>query len=135
MAGNTFFSSGIQFECIDCGNCCTGAPGLVRLSEEEADALADYLKRGRAELAQRYLLPHAHGWQMREQKNGDCIFFNGRCSIHPVKPAQCRTYPFWIKNMRSIDRWEQTCRACPGIGQGRTYSEAEILDRLERSEL
>ena len=134
MAGRTFFSDGIQFECVDCGNCCTGAPGVVRLSGPEADALADHLGMTRADVEQQYLMPDDQGWRIREQANGDCIFFDGRCSIHPVKPAQCRTYPFWFKNMRSMERWQHTCRECPGIGQGRLYSEAEILEILERSE-
>jgi Fe-S-cluster containining protein len=64
---------------------------------------------------------------LTEQPNGDCIFFvEGRCSIHAVKPTQCRLYPFWFRNVRSEQAWQRTCRECPGIGEGEWVSPEEI---------
>jgi hypothetical protein len=51
--------------------------------------------------------------------------------IYPVRPLQCRTYPFWFQNLRSEKKWRLTGTACPGIGQGRRYSKDEILALLQ----
>lgn len=59
--------------------------------------------------------------------NGDCVFFeSNRCQIHPVKPKQCRLYPFWFKNVRSEQVWRSTGAECPGIGQGEWVFAREI---------
>jgi uncharacterized protein len=128
--GRYFFSGGIPFTCVDCGACCTGSPGVVRMSEAEVARLAEVLGEAVAAVKQRYLLPHEHGWRIRERANGDCVFFDGRCTVYDARPTQCRTYPFWFQNLRSEERWQATARECPGIGQGRWYSEDEILELL-----
>ncbi len=131
----TFFADGIQFECVHCGMCCTGQPGIVQINTEEIDTLAAFLSVSMTECVQRFLTPHEGGYRIQERSNGDCIFFDNGCSIHPVRPAQCRTYPFWVKNMRSQAAWQRTRAECPGIGLGRLYTESEILDTLEGSPL
>ncbi len=123
----SFISAGIRFTCVDCGQCCTGSPGVVRLEKAGVDALANYLGKTAAEIKQTHLTRHGAAWRIRERENGDCAFFDGRCTIYPVRPTQCRTYPFWFKNLRSESAWRQTTEECPGIGQGRFYSEDEIL--------
>ena len=40
------------------------------------------------------------------------------CSIHPAKPTQCRTFPFWPELVESKSEWNRTGRYCPGIGKG-----------------
>lgn len=126
-----FFSEGIRFTCVDCGHCCTGAPGVVRISDTEIATLADWLQQPAGTVRETYILPDAAGIRLREKPNGDCCFFDGRCRIYPVRPRQCRTYPFWFRNLRSPEAWAETCRACPGIGQGRWYSPAEIIERVQ----
>lgn len=84
------------------------------------------------ELASGYARREEGEWLLREHANGDCVFFReGRCSIHAVKPTQCRLYPFWFKNVRSEDAWHKTCEECPGIGQGKWVSPEEILRQVE----
>ncbi|MGA2092426.1 MAG: YkgJ family cysteine cluster protein [Sedimentisphaerales bacterium] len=61
----------------------------------------------------------------------DCIFLreNGKgkaCSIYPVRPGQCRTWPFWSCNLASPDGWNTTGHKCPGINRGRQYSPEQI---------
>jgi Fe-S-cluster containining protein len=59
------------------------------------------------------------------------VFFRkGRCAIHPVKPTQCRLYPFWFKNVRSREAWEKTVAECPGIGQGPLVTPVDILRQV-----
>jgi uncharacterized protein len=128
-----FIANGIAFTCTDCGRCCSGAPGSVALAPSEFKELAAFLRLSSARLLETGVVPHDDGYRILEKPNGDCQFFNGRCTIYPVRPLQCRTYPFWRKNLRSEEAWGRTCAECPGIGQGRHYTAAEILEELARS--
>ena len=40
MDEKPWFEKGLRFECTQCGNCCTGAPGYVWVNREEIAALA-----------------------------------------------------------------------------------------------
>ena len=129
----TFFADGIAFECVHCGTCCTGQPGIVQINEQEIESLAAHLSLSRSDCIDRYLIPYADGYRVREKSTGDCVFFDHGCTVHAVRPSQCRTYPFWRKNMRSQDRWQRTCAECPGIGLGPIHSETDILEQLHAS--
>ena len=127
-----FFDKGIRFTCTECGQCCTGEPGRVRISREELEALAGHLALSPGELIEGCLVHGPDGFRIREKPNGDCHFFkNNRCGIYDFRPRQCRTFPFWVNNMRSEKAWEKTCARCPGIGEGRHYTRDEILAILQ----
>ena len=36
-----WYTDGLRFECSQCGDCCTGAPGFVWVSQAEIDAIAE----------------------------------------------------------------------------------------------
>ncbi|RMD61622.1 MAG: YkgJ family cysteine cluster protein, partial [Planctomycetota bacterium] len=38
-----WYSAGLRFECTQCGACCTGSPGYVAFTEEEARGMASRL--------------------------------------------------------------------------------------------
>ncbi|MGH7144097.1 MAG: YkgJ family cysteine cluster protein, partial [Planctomycetota bacterium] len=61
----------------------------------------------------------------------------GLCAIYPVRLTQCRTYPFWksILDRASDSAWRSHADQCPGIGRGKHWSKAEILDRRAPSNL
>jgi len=129
-----FFDAGLRFGCTECGQCCTGAPGTIFMNEAESKRIARHLGLLRAAFLKRYAYPMEGGHSLREEENGDCVFFRqGRCSIYHVRPTQCRTYPFWPENVRSEAAWSATCRACPGIGQGRLYGREEILSLVQQA--
>ncbi len=115
--------------------CCTGEPGTVYVSREEIERLSAFLKVEINEFIQRYLYPFRDSYSLKEMQDGRCIFFDPHkgCLVHEVKPAQCRTYPFWFKNLRSEKRWKETSAQCPGIGKGRLYTEEEILEIMEQA--
>lgn len=49
----------------------------------------------------------------------------GKCSIHPVRPTQCATYPFWSPHLASEVDWRATAATCEGITpQSRCKSES-----------
>lgn len=127
---------GVHFRCTDCGACCTGAPGRVRISEEELQAISDFRNQTLQDLCAAVTRTVNGERLLKEKVNGDCVFFEqGRCSIHPVKPTQCRLYPFWFRNVRSEAAWARTCAECPGIGEGDWVSpeeiERQVLEDLE----
>lgn len=125
-----FFDEGLDFTCRQCGACCTGAPGTVYVTADEIRAIATFLGLHPETFIERWLFPFKDSFSIREEPNGDCPFFKDRCTIYPVRPFQCRTFPFWFANLRSQRCWTQTAAHCPGIGTGRHYSKEEILARI-----
>jgi Fe-S-cluster containining protein len=125
-----FFDQGLRFECTQCGHCCTGDPGIVYVAPAELAPLAAALDLTPDETLQRYLLPWRDGHTVREDADGRCLFYDKGCRVYTARPTQCRTWPFWLSNLRSRTRWEQVAKACPGIGRGRLYSQEEILTIL-----
>jgi Fe-S-cluster containining protein len=128
-----WYHDGLRFRCTRCGHCCTGAPGFVWVNDEELKALADFRSEPLEQAEQLYTRRLGLRRSLRERPNGDCIFYDksAGCTIYPVRPRQCRTWPFWESNVRTPDDWEETCRLCPGAGQGELISAEEITRRLQ----
>jgi Fe-S-cluster containining protein len=128
-----WYHDGLRFRCTRCGHCCTGAPGFVWLNDEELKALADFHGEPFEQAEQLYTRRLGLRRSLRERLNGDCIFYDksAGCTIYPVRPRQCRTWPFWEGNVRTPDDWEETCRFCPGAGQGELISAEAITRRLQ----
>jgi uncharacterized protein len=126
-----FFDAGIRFECRQCGQCCTGEPGTIYVTRREIQALADHFALAEDAFARRYLYPFKDSYSIGEFGDGRCFFFDGGCTIYPLRPAQCRTFPFWFSNLRSEQGWRRIAAKCPGIGHGRLYTRHEILQMLQ----
>jgi uncharacterized protein len=122
-----FFDSGIRFECRQCGACCGGDPGTIYLSSSEVSEIAGYLNMTAAEWVGRFCYPYKDSYSLGEDAQGRCRLFDNGCAVYPVRPMQCRTFPFWFSNLRSIERWRKIAQACPGIGYGRHYDRDQIL--------
>lgn len=127
-----WYKDGLRFRCTQCGDCCTGAPGVVWVKEEELQAIADYLGEPAAQVKAYATHLVSRRRSLREKVNGDCIFYDRTkgCTIYPVRPRQCQTWPFWEGNVRTPQDWEETCQMCPGSGQGELISVEEISRRL-----
>lgn len=130
MAEQPWYQAGLRFECSQCGNCCTGAPGYVWVNGEEIVALAARTQAGDvAEFERQFVRRVGARKSLKEFPNGDCVFFDGesrRCTVYEVRPRQCRTWPFWDSNLRTPQDWQQTCEVCPGSGTGRLYTVGQI---------
>jgi len=126
-----FFDQGLKFECTGCGACCSGEPGQVYMNEGEVAKLAAFLNEEVAAVKERDLYQIDAGYGIKERNNGDCYYLkDNKCSVHSVRPTQCRTYPFWWEVMRSENKWQKEAEFCPGIGLGKKYSKEEILTIL-----
>lgn len=135
MYNKYFFDKGLRFTCQRCGKCCTGEPGTVLVSSSELVQIATFLGMSNAAFKREFLYPYKGQYSIKEDDQGNCLFFAQGCQIYPVRPQQCRSYPFWFKLLRSETRWEQEARQCPGIGQGKLYSKEEILELVAESVL
>jgi Fe-S-cluster containining protein len=116
-----WYHEGLRFECTQCGNCCTGNPGVVWVTEVEMRAIADFREISIGEMRIDHTRLIGARVTLREFANGDCTFFDAesrRCTIYPVRPAQCRTWPFWNSNLESPETWKRGQTVCPGMGTG-----------------
>ena len=127
-----WYQDGLRFRCTRCGDCCTGAPGFVWVADADLSAIAAHRGETPEEVQAFYTRRTTRGRTLREKANGDCVFYDREhgCTVYPVRPPQCRTWPFWESNVASPERWQQTCAVCPGSGQGELIPAEEITRRL-----
>ncbi len=105
--------------CESCGgNCCTGESGYIYLNQQEMEAIATHLELPMAVFKEEYLYKNGYKFSIKERvvdESHDCVFFDREikgCSIYPVRPKQCRTFPFWPYFR---DHEEELKEECPGI--------------------
>lgn len=118
-----WYQDGLKFKCTGCGRCCTGDPGHVWVNKAEIAALAAAVAMEVPEFETRFVRRVGRRKSLVELPNGDCVFFDRRtrrCTVYRQRPRQCRTWPFWESNLATPADWAQTCRDCPGSGQGPT---------------
>ncbi|QDT64211.1 YkgJ family cysteine cluster protein [Calycomorphotria hydatis] len=133
-----WYKDGLRFECTQCGNCCTGTPGAVWVEESDLEAIAEYLEKPIGEIRVFHTRPLKGRMSLKEFANGDCTFFDPhlrRCRIYPVRPAQCRVWPFWSVHLTDRKAWEDVGRECPGIGRGDFVSLEVIEQRAAETHL
>ena len=130
-----WYESGLPFACTACGNCCRsrGEYSHVYLREEEVAAIADHLGVDRVEFVRTQVVVE-DGWITLLPGRDRCQFLDdaGRCTVYPVRPVQCRTWPFWDINLeRRV--WEEEINAvCPGSRDG-TIHDADRVDAIARA--
>lgn len=138
-----WYAGGLHFECQQCGACCAGPEsGYIWITKAEIKLAADCLKISPDELTRKYLKRTGFRTTITELPGTkNCIFLQessthtvdplnagGRrlCAIYPVRPNQCRTWPFWADNLTSPADWNRAAQKCPGVNRGRLYSLEEI---------
>jgi Fe-S-cluster containining protein len=130
MSQQPWYHEGLRFQCTQCGDCCTGAPGHVWVNREEIEALAKEVGEPDVDKFERtYVRNVGIRKSLREFPDGDCVFFDSdtrKCTVYHARPRQCRTWPFWDSNVRTPEAWAQTCEVCPGSGKGKLYQIGEI---------
>ena len=128
-----WYADGLRFSCRMCGTCCTGEPGYVWVLPSEAERIAKFLQISLDEFAAKYLRKAGSHDSLIELPDGRCIFYGNRtCIIYPVRPIQCRTFPFWDSIIATPEAWERCGRTCPGIDKDELHS-AEEIERIVRS--
>ena len=125
-AGPPWYQSGLCFSCTQCGDCCRHEEGYVWVTRKEIRNIAQFLNLSEAEVIGRYTRQVGRRLSLVEKPNLDCVFWDQGCSIYPVRPTQCRVFPFWPENLESPEAWEEVAQSCPGADQGHRYRVEEI---------
>jgi len=102
------------FECRQCGDCCIGFGG-TRVSAHDIARIAAHLEISPERLVAGYCRQAGNTVQLGQQENGYCIFWDGICTIHPVKPRMCKAWPFIESVLADPDNWQIMAGMCPGI--------------------
>ena len=126
--GKIWYPNGLRFSCQQCGRCCRddGEYTEVYVTREEVAEMAVFLNLYPHEAMKLYV-KQSDGFETLTSRRGVCVMLvENRCRIYPVRPRQCRTWPFWPQNL-SRRAWHGEVKPrCPGVGAGRRYSEEEI---------
>jgi uncharacterized protein len=148
-----WFAQGLKFTCSKCGNCCTGGPGFVWISQKEIARIAELLGMSRTQVRQKYCRKIGGRTSLKEIKHPrtggyDCIFMKEIpaaegsgdaahskriCTVYAARPLQCRTWPFWEGNLASPKAWQRAARICPGMNRGETF-DRERIEKLRDAE-
>ena len=137
MVSRKWYADGLSFSCQECGQCCRGEPGYVWVSKAELRLISEFLKMGEKELRAGHIRRVGLRMSLTELANGDCTFLeNGQerrgCLIYPVRPLQCKTWPFWNLNLSSQAAWNRAAERCCGINKGEFHSLEEIEGQRKR---
>ncbi|HBI16501.1 MAG TPA: zinc/iron-chelating domain-containing protein [Desulfobulbaceae bacterium] len=105
--------------CATCGGrCCRGESGYIWVNRGEIDRIAAYLLMNPIDFIASSVRQVDNRLSLRERRAGEeavCLFFDLRackCRIYPVRPAQCREFPFWEHFRNNM---EALVRECPGV--------------------
>ncbi len=112
-----WFAGGLRFRCTGCGKCCTGSSGSVYLSKPDLERLANFFRLPVGAFARKYTrVSKGRRVLVDGPASRDCVFLTaGTCGVYEARPTQCRTYPWWLSNIRDQESWEAAAEVCEGI--------------------
>jgi Fe-S-cluster containining protein len=102
------------FQCTQCGDCCQGYGGTF-INENDILAISEYIGISRDQLLEHYCQYSGQKPLLAQANNGYCIFWDGNCKIHPVKPLMCRKWPYLESVLIEPSNWQLMASVCPGI--------------------
>lgn len=117
------------FECKKCGDCCNGYGGTF-VSQEDILRIAEFIREDPERFIEKYCRMSGRRHVLAQAESGYCVFWDGLCRIHPVKPWMCRIWPFIPSVLIDIDNWRIMATCCPGM---RTDISDEFLESSLRS--
>ena len=109
----------LRFQCQPgCTKCCD-KEGWVYVVDSDIARIAEYLHMTPEAFEKKHVYRTKYRARLRIPRRANCYFLkDGGCSIHQVKPLQCRTFPYWPELISDRVEWNRTGCWCPGIGQG-----------------
>lgn len=109
----------MRFACQSgCTKCCEQR-GYVYLSAADLPRIAAHLGIAARAFERQYVYRTRNFLRLRKPRAAQCHFLKAEgCAVHPVKPVQCRVFPFWPELVEGRREWTRTAEYCPGIGMG-----------------
>ena len=113
---------------------------MVYLTEDDLKRAAKFVGKTAKAFEKKYVYRTAHQLRFRKPRDKQCPFLitegAGRgCSIHPAKPTQCRTFPFWPELVGDPGAWKGAQSYCPGIGKGKLIQIGRAMEMTEEQRL
>lgn len=102
------------FECRKCGDCCKGYGGTY-VTSHDIEKISEYTGIEVDRLLSDYCVLSGRRPVLAQKPDGYCVFFDKICTIHPVKPAMCRAWPFIQSVLTDIGNWHIMAGVCPGM--------------------
>src|SRR5579871_2408471 len=98
---------GVRFTCqTGCTNCCN-QQGRIYLNEDDVVRAAKFVGMTPQTFEKKYVYRTRHEMRLRKPRDKQCTFLlDHGCSIHPAKPTQCRTFPFWPELLETKAAWK-----------------------------
>ena len=140
-------SSGISFQCQQCGTCCSkDSEGYIFVYLVDVANISESLQISKEVFAKKYLaitkyeftiwdenLENAGNTKTMEtlvlnfEQDSDCIFLfseegKKKCKIYKTRPIQCDLFPFWSIIMTSEKDFRRTIQYCEGLQKNLNFS-------------
>ena len=140
-------SSGISFQCQQCGTSCSkDSEGYIFIYMVDIENISEGLQISKNDFAKRYLsitnyeftiwdedLENTNNTKKMEtlvlnfEQNSDCIFLfseegKKKCKIYKTRPVQCDLFPFWSMIMTSEKNFRRTIQYCKGLQKNHNFS-------------
>ncbi len=126
LDGRAYYDSEpLEFECTQCGACCTRA-GVVFLTPDDLERIAAHFDVTVPEAVRAWFDGEDDPVITVDDDLGCPFYQDEKCTIHEVKPIQCATYPFWPEVVGTPEAWWVEAAECEGIGRGRKYHAEEV---------
>ena len=131
-----WYKDGLSFKCTGCSHCCTGSPGVVWLEKKDLSNISSFLKISEQAFINSYTRQIGNRLSLKELlPYYDCIFLKDKkCFIYPVRPLQCRTYPFWPHILKDPKKWNEEASRCPGINSNNILISFEEIEKKLKEE-
>jgi len=102
------------FKCNRCGDCCKGYGGTYITREQMLD-IANHIGMEPDRFLKEKCRISGGKPVLAQKEDGYCIFWDGLCTIYPVRPGMCRKWPFIESVLLDISNWQIMAGSCPGM--------------------
>jgi hypothetical protein len=105
---------------------------------DDMHRMATYLQMPFDDFTRTYVRQVGSKYSLTEKFNYDCTFLTrdekgkAGCAIYPVRPMQCRTWPFWNENLKAPASWKGAGAKCPGVRKGGQQYELAHIEKCRQ---
>ena len=102
------------------------------MSEADVARAAEFIGLRAAAFERKYVFRTRNRMRLRVPRRTHCHFLvEGGCAIHPAKPLQCGSFPFWPELVEHPRAWKKAAKYCPGLGKGRLIQIGTVRQQAE----